>query len=242
MDYGHTTFLSENGAAVAAFCQHHLVLQGASLGDEYFYQSLPFCVIDAVYSIGVKYKGVQNVVKRYGEYFGLQEFREPRNQVPPTSEQQPLSELLEKMDALGIEKFTKEIFNNRQRTSPRAGILKSEAIFRFATVLCDNGMSFLQDVPSRVLDARLAAQLGQISGQTSGISTSYFFMLVGTESLIKPDRWIGRFLKRCLNAEPDAEVAQFLISSACEILLTRYPDLTPRLLDNVIWNYERARR
>jgi len=233
--------LRENAVAIAAFCQQHLVLQGAMLGDEYFYQSLPLCVIDAVYSIGVKYKGVQNVVKRYCEYFALQEFREPRNQVPPTSEQQPVSGLLEKMEALGIETFTKEVFNNRQRTSPRGGILKSEAIFRFATVLCNNGMNFLEDVPPRVLDSGLEAQLRQIPGQTSGISTRYFFMLTGTESLIKPDRWIGRFLKRCLNTEPDREAAQFIISSACDMLSTKCPGLTPRLLDNVIWNYERAR-
>lgn len=238
----NTTFLRENAAAVAAFCQQHLVLQGASLGDEYFYQSLPLCVIDAVYSIGVKYKGVQNVVKRYGEYFGLQEFRQPRNQVPPTSEQEPLSDLLEKMGALGIEKFTKGVFRNRQRTSPRGGILKSEAIYRFATVLCDNGMNFLQDVPPRVQGADLEAELRQIPGQTSGISIRYFFMLAGTEDLIKPDRWIGRFLKRCLDAQSTPEEAQFLISSACEMLLTKYSDLTPRLLDNVIWNYERTRR
>jgi hypothetical protein len=37
-------------------------------------------------------------------------------------------------------------------------------------------------------------------------------------------------------------IASGLISSACETLLTRYPNLTPRLLDNVIWNYERARQ
>jgi hypothetical protein len=236
-----TAILKDKVAAVAAFCGKELVLQGARLGDEYFYQSLPLCVIDAVYSIGVKYKGVQNVARRYCEYFGLLEFREPRDQVPPTGEQQPLSALVEKMDALGIEKFTKGIFNNRQRTSPRGGILKPEAIFRFATVLRDNGMNFLQDVPPRVLDAELEGELRQIPGQTSGISITYFFMLAGTENLIKPDRWIGRFLKRCLNAEPTPEEAQFLISGACEMLLTEYPDLTPRLLDNVIWNYERAR-
>jgi len=237
----NTTILKDRVAAVAAFCEKELVLQYAHLSDEYFYQSLPLCVIDAVYSIGVQYEGVQNVVRHYCEYFGLQKFREPRGQVPPTSEQQPLSALVEKMVAFGIDKFTEEIFNNRQRTSPRAGILKSEAIFRFATVLCDNGMNFLQDVPPRVLDTELEAELRQIPGQTSGISISYFFMLAGTENLIKPDRWIGRFLKRCLNAEPTPEVAQFLISSACETLRTTYPKLTPRLLDYVIWDYERAR-
>jgi len=235
------TSLGNNATAVAEFCEQHLNLRGASLGDEYFYQSLPLCVIDAVYSVGVKYEAVQNVVKHYCSYFSHREFRELRDQVPPTSEQQPLSDLLDKMGVHGVEKFTNIIFNNRQRTSPRGGILKSDAIFRFANVLHDSGINFLQDVPPRVLDSRLETRLRKIPGQMSGISLRYFFMLAGTENLIKPDRWIARFLKRCLNVESDVDSAQFLISGACEMMLTRYPDLTPRLLDNVIWKYERAR-
>ena len=34
-----------------------LSLEHARLGEEYFYQSLPLCVIDAVFSIGVRYSG-----------------------------------------------------------------------------------------------------------------------------------------------------------------------------------------
>jgi hypothetical protein len=238
----NTTLLKENAVAVAVFCQQHLVLQGARLGDEYFYQSLPLCVIDAVYSIGVRYEGVQNVVRRYCDCFGLREFRTSRHDVPPVSEQESLRAFVEKIGAMGLEKMAIEVYQNKQRTSARNGILKSEAVFHFASVLRNHGLNYLQDVPSRVSDSALEAELCRVRGQGSGISTRYFFMLAGTEDLIKPDRWIGRFLKRCLNAEPTPEEAQFLISSACEMLLTRYPDLTPRLLDNVIWNYERARK
>ena len=238
----NTTILKDKVAAVAAFCEKELVLQGAHLHDAYFYQSLPLCVIDAVYSIGVKYEGVQNVVKRYCVHFGLQEFRAPRDKVPPESEQQSLAALTEKMDEIGIERFTRDVFQNRQRTSARGGIQKSEAIFRFATALRKHGVNYLQDVPSKVSDAALEEELLKVRGQGSGISISYFFMLAGTEDLIKPDRWIGRFLKRCLNVEPTAEVAQFLISGVCDTLRTRHTKLTPRLLDYVIWDHERARK
>jgi hypothetical protein len=37
-----------------------LTLAAARLGDEYFYQSLPLCVINAVYSVGVHYGGVES--------------------------------------------------------------------------------------------------------------------------------------------------------------------------------------
>jgi hypothetical protein len=178
-----TTVLKERVAVVAEFCAQHLPLAGARLADEYFYQSLSLCVIDAVYSMGVKYGGVQNVVRRYCEYFDLQAFRELRDRMPPTSEQQSLSTLVEKLGQFGIQRFTRDIFQNRQRTSTQAGTLKSEAVFRFASVLRDHGMNFLQDVPPRAFDASLEAALRQIPGQRSGISTSYFFMLAGTEDL-----------------------------------------------------------
>jgi hypothetical protein len=40
---------------VAQYAERVLPLHSASLGDEYYYQSLPLCVIDAVYSTGVRY-------------------------------------------------------------------------------------------------------------------------------------------------------------------------------------------
>jgi hypothetical protein len=236
-----STDLKEKAASLAALCEQELPLQDARLGDEYFYQSPSLCVIDAVYSIGVKYGGVRNVVKRYCSHFGLQEFRNPRHELPPRDKQEPLSALVEKMRTLGIEKFTTSIFRNKQRTSTRNGILKAEAVFRFATALTAHDVQFLQDVPPRVADSKLEADLLQIPGQTSGISTSYFFMLAGTEDLVKPDRWIGRFLARHLGYVPGSAEAQSLISGVCEILRKKFPHLTPRLLDYVIWSHERAR-
>ena len=235
-----STDLKEKIATLATFCEQELTLQSARLG-EYFYQSLPLCVIDAVYSIGVRYGGVRNVVKGYCSHFRLQQLRSPRDQVPSLNDQESLSALVEKMSVLGIEKFTTKIFDNRQRTSTHNGILKAQAVFRFATVLTAHGVNFLQDVPPTVSNSKLEAELRRIPGQTSGISISYFFMLAGTENLIKPDRWIGMFLKRHLGSEPRPAEAQSLISGACDILRTKFPHLTPRLLDYVIWNHERER-
>ncbi len=238
----NTNLTTEDAAAVAAFCEENLILAGATLNDEYFYQSLPLCVIDAVYSIGVRYEGVRNVVRRYCEYFGLQEFREPRDRMPPAGSQQPLSALISKMDELGIVRFTEEVFQNRQRTSSRSGISKSEAVFRFASVLGNDGINLLEDVQPKASDEDLDATLRRIPGQKSGISISYFFMLAGNEDLIKPDRWIIRFLRRCHGQVVTRGDAQVQVCETCQMLQPKYPALTPRLLDNLIWNYERARR
>ena len=55
-------------------CESELDLSSASLSTSYYYDSLPYCVIDAVFSIGVKYTSTQNVVKNYCTYYGLREY------------------------------------------------------------------------------------------------------------------------------------------------------------------------
>jgi hypothetical protein len=224
---------------IASCCSQQLTLQDAVLGNEYFYQSLPLCIIDAVYSIGVKYEGVQNVVRRYCRYFDLKEFREPRERIPLQPEQQSLFDFIETFTKIGVEKFTDAVFQNRQRTSSRNGILKSDAVFRFAKACYESDMNFLQDVGPRAMDARLETDLRKIPGQS--ISIGYFFMLAGSDDLVKPDRWILSFLTRCLGRSAGVAEAQALLFAACEIIRVNHPNLKPRLLDNLIWRYERGR-
>jgi hypothetical protein len=56
-------------AAVVDHCRTVLDLPNAQLNREYGYRCLPLCVIDAVWSFGVRYEGVKNVVQRYCNYF-----------------------------------------------------------------------------------------------------------------------------------------------------------------------------
>ncbi len=233
--------LKTKAAALAQVCEQCLPLSGARLGPEYYYHSLPLCIIDAVFSIGVRYDSVTSVVNRYCNYFALPSAARGPGEFPPESRQQSVSELVANMEKLGIEAFTSDVFQNRQRTSSRGGILKSEAVLRFARALRDHGIDYLQDIASAMSNEELNAALRQIPGQRSGISVRYFFMLAGVEHLVKPDRWIMRFLERGLGVSATLDEAQSLISDTCKILQQRYPYLTPLLLDNLIWNYERAR-
>ena len=50
---------------IANFCRNNLNLRNAKLGNEYYYQSLPLCIIDALFSIGIKYQTTQSVVQKY---------------------------------------------------------------------------------------------------------------------------------------------------------------------------------
>src|SRR5688500_7165126 len=80
----------------------------------------PFCVIDAVFCIRVKYEGVQAVL------------RADRNGLPLMDAQESLSSLCAHIVDMGPERMSVEVFGNRQRTSARSGFLKAEAVGRFA--------------------------------------------------------------------------------------------------------------
>ena len=118
---------------LSARCKSELQLETAELGSEYGYHYLPLCVIDAVWSIGARYGGVRNVVSRYCSYFGLNDDN--------YQGQHCVQDLYLAMQEKGFDWFAQEVFQNAQRTSVRNGILKSEAVNRFASVLHKHGMN-----------------------------------------------------------------------------------------------------
>jgi hypothetical protein len=64
--------------AIADYCKANLDLASAMLVDEDYYQSLPFCVIDTIYSINANYTSTRNTVIRFCEYFGLKRINRAR--------------------------------------------------------------------------------------------------------------------------------------------------------------------
>ncbi|MEO6350844.1 MAG: hypothetical protein ABIP53_09345 [Candidatus Limnocylindrales bacterium] len=209
------------------------------LGDEYRYAHLSLCVLDAVYSIGVRYESTRAVVRRYAAWAQLTRNR-PADELPPRHIQQPRSELVEHIAQGGVDSFAAAIVCNRQRTSTRSGILKSEATLHFAQALIQHGVEALQDVAPLAADASLDTDLRAVTGQGSGISTAYFFMLAGDKNLVKPDRMLQRFVARAVGRPVSVAEIQTLVTDACEQLRAEHRHLTPRVLDHAIWNYERS--
>lgn len=227
-------------AKVAEHVTNVLTLDGAVLVEEYYYNSLPLCVIDAVFSIGVRYEGVQAVVRRYCNHFGLVRIRPDRTVLPEKDTQESLDGFLARFKKLGAQRMATEVFANLQRTSTRSGILKSEAVERFASTLCEHGIEHLQDIGAQLPSDALDQEIRKIPGQGSGISLQYFWMLAGSDGLIKPDRMILRFLEQALRRQVRVSEAQLLLSDVVTELQPKYPGLTPRLLDFKIWEYQRA--
>lgn len=226
-------------ALVARYADAELPLGAARLPDEYYYQSLPLCVIDAVYSIGVRYEGVRRVVARYCDHVGQTRVRDSRQDLPAPAEQESLSTFCTRIERTGIEHMAATVFKNRQRTSTRSGILKAEAVYQFASVLRAHGAEYFQDVPSVADDRQFASEILSIRGQGSGISLQYFWMLAGSDEFVKPDRMILRFLQTVFDRPITVQESQRLLSGATTVLSAKYPHLTPRLLDYVIWEYQR---
>lgn len=227
---------------IAEAIEQVLPLRDLCLGDEYFYASLPLCVIDAVYSISVRYEGVREVVKRYCFRRNIPRVRPRRDTHPPKETQERIEAFCQFAANFGPERMAVEVFKNRQRTSAKNGILKADAVLRFAEVLRKFGIQYFQDLPQVALNPDLEQAIKSIPGQRSGVSLKYFWMLAGREDFIKPDRMILRFLQQALGRAVLVEEATVLLPAASEHLKAKYPLVTARLIDYGLWNYQRAIR
>jgi hypothetical protein len=241
--------IMDHNKVIADYCRQVLKLAEARLSDPYFYMSLTLCMIDAVFSIRARYETTMSTVKRYCDcdFFKLTRYRANRECLPAISEQQSVSDFIRLVESKGADYFADKVFRNRQRTSSRNGILKSEAVLRFASALENYDVNYFQDIYKILSNDLFEDDIRKIPGQRSGISLKYFFMLAGSDDLIKPDMHIINFLKNAFRKKDierpiSLNDAQVLLSGATRILRIDYPHLTPRLLDNMIWSYQRKQR
>ena len=219
------------------FCRERLDFEKFELSSEYGYSSVPLCVIDAIFSIGVRYSSVQNTVTKFCKFFDVSKFSDGK--IPDPAQQLSTTNFLKLYDENGVEGMTEQVYRNRQRTSSRNGILKSEAVFRFSQVLAEYGVEYLQDVEKIRGNINFENEITKIPGQRSGISLRYFYMLAGSEDFIKPDRMINRFVFNATGKSFGIEETTKLLIETCKELAKEYPGLKPRSLDNLIWQFQR---
>ena len=225
---------------VVEICEKVLDLANVKLPEEYYYMHLPLCVIDAVFSIGVTYTSTKNTIDKFCKFTGLQKLCTQRP--PDISSQFSILQLFQLYNKYGSDGMAENVYKNKQRTSTRGGILKSEAVLKFSKVLLSFGVNYFQDVHKIIYDANFENAIKQIPGQSSGISLSYFYMLAGSEDEIKPDRMIQRFIQCATGKFPNPDECKQIICSVYKILSQGHPTLTPRLLDYLIWSYQRQQK
>ena len=208
--------------------------------SEYFYNSIVFCLIDAIFSIGVHYCSTCRTVKNYSNRFYQYMIHLPDE---------------EAIDAYSIDDYlydiknyiqydygAKDVFDNLQKTSSISGIKKAEAVWHAAEVLKKNGIQSLNDFRNCPNKKVIEADFRNVHGQGSGLSYSYFAMLTGDVNEMKMDRMVLRFVGDALGVRESkvkAEKAKKDLLVVCDKLKKDVcPKLNPRLLDYKIWNMQ----
>ena len=224
---------------IADCCKRLLDLKNAKLSEEYYYNSLPLCVIDAVFSIGIRYTITRNVVNNFCTKLKIERLRQHGGVYPQIENQFSIESFLNLYNQFTIDEITDNFFRSRNRTSSKHGILKSEAVLYFAAVLKKYRVNYFQDLPPLIGNMEFENSIKEIPGQGSGISTTYFYMLAGEENFIKADRMIIRFIESVVKRIVTTNEVFRLITDAHVILKEEFPTLTPRILDHEIWKYQK---
>ncbi len=210
-------------------------LQPIPLAEEFFYASLPLCVIDAVFSISVTYVSTRNTVIRFCEHQDWTRISEDK--ALKRIGQHTIGQFLHLFDDCSPEHNAEHLFKNRQRTSSRSGILKAEAVQKFALALHRAGIdNFCDLTEDRLLNAKTNIQ--KIPGQKSGISFNYFQMLAGNDDLVKTDRMVQGFIGKALGLKPECitpSLASPVVKSTILLLAQERRIWSARQLDYAIW-------
>jgi hypothetical protein len=209
-----------------------------------YWASLPLCVIDSVWSIQAKYETqvlplIDRFCRSHNPQWDGQDHARRSGSGPTIKE---FVDILDNRLAQGATYDT--LFSNRQRTSSWGGILKAEAVHRFAKALLDSGINRYSDVKRQRKLAEAEHRIISIPGQRSGLTFTYFLMLSGETNYVKGDTHIRRFVSDALSIDQhrlvDQNQAAMLLTQAATRLAIDNPGLTPLKLDFAVWNYQRA--
>ncbi|OKH66615.1 heme peroxidase [Mycolicibacterium goodii] len=201
--------------------------------------SLALCIVDSVFSIGVRYQGVVSLVNRYRRY---------RLGQSGNADADGGLELMGTFQHLGGPDGWAAKFGNRQRTSTQNGILKAEAVLRETHALADHGVWSVRDLRKAGDEGRLPAiksDWTRVPGQRSGISWSYFLMLAravsddGNSSGVKPDRMIKRYVASAIGTAESHLTEQKAATLVKEAANAEGYDVIA--LDHAIWRFESGR-
>jgi hypothetical protein len=195
------------------------------------YNSVGLAMIDAIWSIGVRYQSVENVMARY---------RAERLAGGHDADADTPEDVRSFIEASGGPEGFALRMRNHQRTSSRNGILKAEAVLHEARILEHESVAVPADLAAASEERlhHLRARWSTVPGQGSGVSWRAFCMLVGL-SEVKPDRMIRRYVATALGRPAETAVgveeARDLVMSAAALL-----GVSPRELDYAIWSYQSA--
>lgn len=194
------------------------------------YKSAPICALDSVFSIGVKYASVKNVVNNFLHWLGDL----------PMETEITTSEVL---DRIGYRTDTElsGLLNNFQRTDTHENsILKSEAYILFLQVMQRFNVETCEDIARMVDDQDFQSTIKSIRGQSSGLTLEYLFILARIESYVKVDRHITRFAQTATGKGnlSKEQIINIVRTASKYMACQNHPGMNARWLDHLIWTYQ----
>ena len=182
--------------------------------------SLALCVLDSIFSIGVNYSAVENVVGHYRVHRAGQ------------ADTDGATQLWGVIDQLGVEGFAAMVHNHNRAWSRVWAPLKASVVHDAAAMLREQGIDTADQLRGQADLTQVKQQWCQLPGQASGISWRYLQILARMTN-VKPDRMVRRFVGAALdeprNARTDTEISALVIGAAYEL------GIHPILADHLIW-------
>jgi NTP pyrophosphatase (non-canonical NTP hydrolase) len=193
--------------------------------------SLALCVMDSIWSLGIRYRTVEKVLDRYLKARGFAGLEDAQSCLD--GPRALLDWSLGSKSPEGHSEAFAVAVQNWNRTSSSNGVLKADAVLQACRLLDSMGIDSTQDLlaQSDVVEPRWRSE---VKGQASGISWKYLLMLAG-QSGVKPDRMVLRFMQR-MGAGVDTSPDEFVLAIVKHI---DREGIDATAVDYRIWSIER---
>lgn len=228
---------------LVSYCKAHLDF---TLQPPPGYQSAPLCALDSVFSIGVNYQSVINLIPRFISFYN----DTPFDRSHYTMEDIVQMEITTTQVINRINQYLKEhsfrdlavlLHNECKTDTHKNAILKIEAYFKFLHTMQEYKIETTSDVQRNIENQEFIKEIRTQRGQRSGLTIDYLFILAKAENYVKVDRHIERFTKEAIgNNNLTKQDIINLIRRAASILNNEKEDITitARILDHMIWKYQ----
>lgn len=212
------------------YCEVHFNLYDS---ENYDYRSLPVCIIDCVYSLYSNYDHVTvPIVNRYVQHCMNGNI---------TSSDDTISRFLECIEtAGGPARFADAVLKNHQKLGGRYKIPKEDVCYQLARYLKYLHIETLADFQNFECQELLETVIRSVKGMGDA-GANYLFMLAGDSGRCKPDRHLHQCIHDSCGCTIDNEECQILLTDSVRYLNTKYPELTVRRLDGIIWKKHQSR-
>lgn len=191
------------------------------------YQSLSVCIIDCIYSLRARYHSVTvPIVDNYANMYMNGNKNNPGDTV---------SMLIQHIDEIGgPSKFVDVVIGNHQKLGGKNGIPKENVCYQLAKYLSYLHIDTLEDFQNFEFPELLEVVIRGVKG-IGNAGVNYLFMLAGDSTRCKPDVHVHQCIKDACGSDISDEQCQILFTDTVECLKEKYPSLTVRKLDGIIW-------